>query len=452
MMKPEADVSHAETDIACLRGIIANSRMGWRQWAVIVMMTLLNALDGFDVLSSAFAGPGIRNEFELRPDGLGMVLSMELAGMAAGSLMLGGVADKFGRRPMILGCLVAMAFGMFAAATAQSPQSLSVWRLMTGFGIGGMLTSINAVAFDYANVRWRNFVNGLVVTGYPLGAFLGGQVVAVLLKDHDWRAIFIFGGMMTAICIPITFALVPEPPEWLAASRRPGALQRINRTLKALGHGPLKALGAAAPSRNRPPIALIFSPAYMRTTLILSIGYAAHVLSFYYVLKMAPAIMSDPDFAGQSFSQSEGARILSYANLGGAIGGVIFGWLMQRYGIKRMTMAALGLSSLAIIHFGLGQGSLSGWSRAVILTGLSTNAAIVGFYAASTTCYPSHMKATGTGMMIGLGRGGAVLSPILAGWLFAGKMDLLTISMVMATGSCLALLLFTLLPLREQAC
>ena len=429
--------------------IIERGAMGLRQWAAIGLIVALNALDGFDVLASAFAGPGIKQEWGLGPDGLGAVLSMELIGMGLGSLLLGGAADKIGRRPTILACLVLMATGMFMATTAASPQQLSVWRIFTGLGIGGMLAAINAVAFELSNLKNRSFAMALMVIGYPIGAFLGGLVAAELLKTHDWRAIFIFGGTMTAICIPLVLWLIPETPPWLAQKRPAGALDRINRTLARFGQQALAALPPLAPHEEKASLADIFSPAYRRATLLLSLGYAAHMLTFYYILKMAPSILADPQFAGQHFTRSQGASVLAYANLGGALGGACFGWFMHRFGIKRATIAALALSLIMVVRFGLGAETLSGWTTAVMLTGFATNAAIVGFYAAFAASYPVHIKATGTGFALSVGRGGAALSPYLAGTLFAGQSGLMNVSLVMAMGSLLALTLLAFLPLRE---
>src|SRR5687767_15417777 len=128
------------------RDIIATAPMSHVQVLVVAITVVLNALDGFDVLSISFASPGIAAEWGIDRAQLGIVLSMELIGMAIGSVLLGGVADRIGRRPTILGCLVTMAFGMFMATTVTSLGQLAAWRVLTGLGIGGMLAAINAVA------------------------------------------------------------------------------------------------------------------------------------------------------------------------------------------------------------------------------------------------------------------------------------------------------------------
>jgi MFS family permease len=429
--------------------IIDSGKMHPRQWLAVAIMIGLNALDGFDVLSSAFAGPGIKQEWQLGPDGLGIVLAMELIGMGVGSLLLGSMADKYGRRPTILACLALMATGMFLAASAASPQSLSAWRFMTGIGIGGMLTAINAVTNEYSSAKGRSFSMAIMVIGYPIGGFIGGLVVKYLLPANDWRAIFEFGAWATVAFLPLVWFFVPETPSFLNMRRPAGALEKINKTLASFRLPVLDALPPMEPAHEKASIGDIFKSPYLKTTILLSVGYSFHALTFYYILKMAPAIISDPQFAGQSFSKAEGAGVLAYANLGGALGGAVFGYFMHRFGIKRATMVALAISGVMVGFFGMGQSSLMGWTLAVLSVGLFTNSAIVGFYSAWAIAYPTHIRATGTGFALSVGRGGAALSPVLAGILFAADLGLMGVSIVMAIGSFLALGMFSMLDLKD---
>src|SRR5690242_19803313 len=127
------------------REIIDNNPMSARQWIVIVLMIALNGLDGFDVLSSAFASPGISAQWHISREALGPMLSAELVGMGFGSVLLGGVADKLGRKITMIACLVVMAIGMWLAHAASGALlvpgwpwlfDLVIWRLITGLGIG----------------------------------------------------------------------------------------------------------------------------------------------------------------------------------------------------------------------------------------------------------------------------------------------------------------------------
>jgi MFS family permease len=196
----------------------------------------------------------------------------------------------------------------------------------------------------------------------------------------------------------------------------------------------------------RASLADLFAPSHRRVTLTLSFSYALHAFTFYYILKMVPAILADPEFAGQHFTKAQGAGVLAFANLGGAIGGGLFGWAMHRFGIKHATLGALVLSVLLVAWFGLGQSTLTGWTLAVAAVAFCTNAAIVGYYAMFALVYPVQLKASGTGFALTVGRAGAALSPIAAGMLFADKLGLATVSIVMAAGSLLALVLFATLP------
>ena len=429
------------------REIIRQTPMSAAQWIAVVLMIALNALDGFDVLSSAFAAPGIAKEWGIARDALGVVLAMELVGMGVGSILLGGAADRFGRRPTMLGCLVVMASGMALATTAQNPQMLGLWRFITGLGIGGMLAAINAVTAELSSAKGRSLAMSLMVIGYPLGATIGGTIAAMLLKAGDWRVVFEFGAIATVVFIPLIWFFVPETPAYLLARRPDGALERINRSMAKLRLPGITALPPVDERKGGASVLDILKPGLIGTTMVLTIGYSLHAITFYYILKWSPKIVADFGFAAP-----QAASVLVWANVGGATGGALFGFLMHRFGIKWPTIAMLLLGAAAVVVFGLGgsETTLVGWRFAVFCTGFATNAAIVGFYSAFAHGFPAHARATGTGFAIGAGRIGAAGSPILAGDLFAkAGFSLFTVSAIMACGSVMAAALMLMLALRE---
>ncbi|HSI18955.1 MAG TPA: MFS transporter, partial [Sphingomonas sp.] len=311
------------------------------QIAAVAITVGLNALDGFDVLSISFAAPGIAAEWGINRAALGIVLSMELIGMAVGSVLLGGVADRIGRRRTMLGCLAVMVVGMFMVTTAHDIRALSIWRVLTGLGIGGMLAAINAAAAEFASIRRRNIALAIMVIGYPIGAVIGGSVSSFLLKGGDWRLVFEFGAIVTACFIPLVWFFVPEPVHFLVARRPVGALDKVNRTLARMGHGPVDALPVPTPEEDRGSIADILRPGLRGTTLLVTLAYFAHIVSFYFILKWAPKIVVD-----LGYPPAQGAGVLVWANVGGAVGGAIFGLLAQRFAIKPMTIAVLAISSM----------------------------------------------------------------------------------------------------------
>ena len=426
------------------KSIIDDGAMRSAQWLAVLVTVGLNALDGFDVLSISFASPGIARDWGIDKATLGWVLSMELFGMAAGSLLLGGVADKVGRRPTILGCLIAMAVGMFGAAHSRGVADLLPWRLLTGLGIGGTLAAINAAAAELSSRRWRSFAMALMVIGYPLGGVIGGLMVQRLLASGGWRSVFVAGGWATAAFLPIVWWLVPESVAFLDRRRAPGALEQINRILARFGHAAASTLSAPHPQGERRSLADIFQPALLATTVLVTFAYFAHITSFYFIVKWVPKIVVDMGFAPQA-----AAGVLTWVSLGGAIGGAIFGLIATRIGLRPLTVITLLAGSLMIAWFGRGAPDLDSLKSTLAVTGLFTNAAIAGFYLLFARVFPTHVRATGTGFAIGVGRGGAVLAPIMAGYLLNAGLALKIVASIMAGGSLLAAVALLALPVRE---
>lgn len=430
------------------RIIIDDNPMGVRQWIVVALMVALNALDGFDVLSSAFAAPGITHEWGIPRSALGVVLSAELVGMGFGSIILGGFADRTGRKPAMLACLVIMATGMYMAHAASAVNELTIWRFVTGLGIGGMLAATNAVTAESTSRKGRSLSMALYVIGYPVGGVIGGFAAqGWLLVDYDWRAVFLFGAVVTAAMIPLVLLLVPETPAYFAARRPRGAVEKINRSLRALSKPQIEALPEIAPTARKPKVTDILSSARLRpVTLLLAFGYLFHTITFYFILKFTVQIVAD-----SGFTQPQAASALTWANIGGAIGGGLFGFLLAKWDIKWPTIAAALLGSVAVAAYGMGSDSLWGWRIAAFLTMFFLNAAIVGYYAAFARGFPAYARATGTGFVLGVGRAGAAGSPILAGFLFTmlGNAHLATVAIIMSAGAILGAVMIFLLPLRD---
>lgn len=427
--------------------VINETPMGFRQWVVVILMVLLNALDGFDVLSSAFAAPGITADWGIPRSELGIVLSAELVGMGFGSVLLGGAADKYGRKVTMLVCLVIMALGMWMAGHATGVSDMFVYRFATGIGIGGMLSATNAVTAEASNNKWRRFSIGLYVAGYPLGAIIGGVAASEwLLPTFGWQGVFEFGAIVTAALIPILMLLVPETAAYRASK---DDLAGVNKTLKAFGKPEIAELPASDPEAEKPKVTDILSNPRLRpVTLLLAFGYMFHTITFYYILKFAVQIVADYP---PGYAPGEAATVLTWANVGGFFGSMLFGFVMARLGIKWPTALMLLIGSVAVAAFGLGRETLDGWQWATILTGFFTNAAISGYYAAFARGFPAYARATGTGFVLGIGRLGAAGSPLLAGALFTmlGNDQLLTVSIIMAMGSIISLLLFLMLPEQD---
>jgi MFS family permease len=429
------------------REVIEQTPMGVRQWIVVVLMVLLNALDGFDVLSSAFAAPGITADWGIARPALGVVLSAELLGMGFGSVLLGGAADRYGRKFTMLACLVLMAIGMYLASIATAVQPMVAYRFLTGIGIGGMLTTTNAVVAESTNSRWRSVAIAVYVAGYPLGAIVGGIAASEwLLPTYSWHAVFLFGAAVTAVLIPVILVLVPETAAYLATKRN---LAGVNRTLAAFGKPAISDLPVIVAGAVKPRVTDILSNPRLRpVTLLLAFGYTFHCITFYYILKFGVQIVSDYP---PGYPPAQAATVLTYANIGGFLGSALFGFVMARLGVRWPTALMLLIGAMLVAWFGTGRDTLNAWQMATMIAGFFTNAAISGYYAAFARGFPAYARATGTGFALGVGRLGAAGSPLLAGTLFGwlGDDQLLTVSIIMAMGSVVSLVLFLMLPERD---
>lgn len=427
------------------RETLASSPMTAMQIAVVAITVGLTALDGFDVLAISFAAPGIAREWGVDRAALGVVLSMELIGMAIGSILIGNLADRVGRRPTMLGCVGIMTIGMTMAAAAHSVGNLCIWRVVTGLGIGGILAASNAVAAEFANARRRDLSISLMAIGYPLGAILGGAVTVLLLRHGDWRSVFQFGSVVTALSLPVVFFWVPESIAWLCEKQPIRALDKVNRSLGRLGYPPVGALPVKPERGPRKGVPVgIFRPDLIATTLLVALSYFLHITSFYFIVKWVPKIVVD-----MGFTASAAAGVLVWANVGGATGGATLGLLARRFGAKRLTQAFLIGSTVMVGVFGHGQADLESLAAICAMAGFCLNGAIVGLYAMLARAFPADLRATGTGFAVGTGRGGAILAPTVAGILFQAGFGLQFVALVMGAGSLVSAVCLSLVRVRN---
>jgi MFS family permease len=189
-----------------------------------------------------------------------------------------------------------MALGMLCSTLVTGVLALTVTRLITGFGIGGMLATTNALVAEYSNDRRRNTAVTAMATGYPIGAIAGGTVASALLTTGTWRDVFLLGAGMSAALIPLIPLLLPEPPD--AQARRSGdALAWVNRSLHALGHGPVKTLPTCPDTAPTAGVRVLFSPSLRPVAVLLTMGYVLHIMTFYFILKWVPKIVVDMGFS-----------------------------------------------------------------------------------------------------------------------------------------------------------
>ena len=318
------------------RRILAQTPMSKQQVVALALCGALNALDGFDVLSISFASPGIAAEWHVKPAALGLVLSMEVFGMAAGSVLLGQLADRIGRLSTTILCLVIMAIGMLATPQSTGVGFLTLTRLFTGLGIGGMLAATNALAAEYTNARWRSAGIAIMAAGYPLGAVIGGTIASRILVHGDWRNVFYLGAGLALVLLPLVPLLMREPVGALLQRRPANALSLINRTMRAFGHDEIDHLPDVDPAAPKIGLRDLFGPKLGATTGLLAMAYFTHIITFYFVVKWIPKIV-----VNMGFAPSAAGGVLVWANVGGLIGALLFSLASLRLPLRGSLVAMM---------------------------------------------------------------------------------------------------------------
>jgi MFS family permease len=325
-----------------------------------------------------------------------------------------------------------MTLGMLLSATSNSIAALAIWRVITGLGIGGMLASINAMVAEYANDVRRDFCVGLMAIGYPLGGTLGGMAAAGLLVHFDWRSVFIFGGVASTVTLLAVWWRLPESIEFLVFKRPPGALMSINALLQRMRLAPITEMPARV-RQEQVSIWKAFDNALIARTALVCAAYFLFMLTCYYALGWIPSIV-----AALGFAPSVGAQVSVWTNLGGIIGGALLGYLARYVGLKTLASGAMIATALALALFGRTQPDLLALKAVAFVLGFFLFASAVALYATFVRVFPTHVRATGTGLAIGLGRFGGMLGPALGGWLMAIGTSRPSVASIMALGAALA--------------
>ena len=204
---------------AKFKDVIAERPMTAFQWRAVALCVLLNVLDGFDVLVMAFTGRAVSAEWGLTATQLGLLLSAGLVGMGIGSLFVAPWADRLGRRPVTLACMVVITVGMLLSAASQSAGQLGAFRVLTGIGIGGILATSIVIASEYSSRRWRGLAVSLNSAGYAIGATVGGLLAVLLIDQFGWRTVFLVGGLLSVAALPLIWWGFRSP----STSSRPGS-------------------------------------------------------------------------------------------------------------------------------------------------------------------------------------------------------------------------------------
>ena len=408
------------------RLMLADVPMSRRQWIGVAVTLALSAMDGFDVLSVTLAAPALMRDWTLDRAALGVVLSASLAGMAVGSLLLAPLADLIGRRRLVFAALALTGTGMALCGFATSVLTLSACRVLTGLGVGAMVSVINPLATEFANARRRELAIALMAIGYPIGGVVGGVAAAWLLGSYGWPALFWLGGLLSALLVPIVWLWLPEPLSFLIERPDAQSLERANQLLSRFGQSPVSALPPPASRAGVAGLADIFGRDMIGTTLGVTLVNLCYAMAVYYALSWMPQLVAD-----RGFAPAEAASVSLLASLAGVVGGALFGWAAPWLGLKRLAGVVIFVMGILTMLFSAVPADLGALRGAGAALGFFLFAGAVAVHAIVSRSFDDRLRATGVGFVIGIGRIGSALAPLIAGVLFAAGVGPYGVSAVM---------------------
>lgn len=398
--------------MADVRRLIDEGSISAMQVGVIAICTVMNMLDGMDVMVISYSAPSLVEEWGIRSTSLGMVFSAALLGMTVGAAFLAPWADVIGRRNIILICIVVMGGGVLATAAAQEIWHLVALRFISGLGIGAMLASTVTLASEYAPERQRNFVVSIVLTGYPIGATLSGLIAAQIIPVYGWRAMFLTAGAATAITLPLAYYLLSESWEWLVKKQPRHALQRLNVILHNMGHAAMDKLPAMTEEAKKAPgVESLLGHGRARATIQLWTAFFMGFATLYLLVTWIPNLARN---TGMSIELAIYAGTVF--NLGAIFGNLSQGYSSQIIGLRQAIVIFYFVTALLMMAFGYVTGN---WLILIVfgLIGFGVQGGLIGLYTVGARIYPAEVRNTGIGWAIGAGRTGAIISPLIGGWL-----------------------------------
>lgn len=361
-----------------------------RNAALIVGLCFaINMIDGMDVVIMSYIAPALAADWGVAPDALGIVFSAGLFGMALGGLFLAPLADRFGRRRLILAALTLMSIGMIASGFVTNLPTLIAARVIVGAGIGTVLATMAALAAEAAPAGRQNMAVGVVQAGYPLAAVFTGLIAAQAIPHWGWQPLLLAAGLGTVIMLPIAWKVLPRMQPLAAGTTPPPAL----RTL--------------------------FSEDLRTRTLWLWIAVFTGLMVLYFIVSWIPKLSIE---AG--LSETNGIYAGALYNLGAFVGTMVMSYLSVRVHLGRLIASLLVLSGIAMLVFGSMKMSVATTLTIAFLIGVTLQGGYNGIWPLAASVYPAERRATGIGWAIGIGRSGAVIGPLIGGYLLAASTPL----------------------------
>ena len=387
------------------------------QILIIILCALVAFMDGFDAQAIGYVAPSLIEAHLLIPPQLGPLFSIGLVGLMLGALFIAPLADRLGRRPVILGAT--LLFGLFSLATAWATNvdQLMVLRFLTGLGLGGCMPNAIALTSEYAPARSRSLIIMIMFNGFTLGSLVGGLVSAQMIPTYGWPSVFLVGGALPLLLAPLLYFVLPESLRYLVASKSPQAkiARLVQRVVPGLNPAPDVRFIIIEESTARMSVRRLFSDGRATRTLLLWVVFFMSLLDVYMLVNWLPTAMNS---VGAPISIAIMAGVI--LQFGGLVGPGPQGWALDRFGPRLTMFPSYLLAAVCIALIGVfASTSIPLTLFVVFLAGVGVIGGQTAANAVAATSYPTEIRSTGVGWSLGIGRIGSIVGPALAGVLLS---------------------------------
>lgn len=392
--------------------IIDQNPLSRFQISVIVLCGCVAVLDGFDTQCIGFLAPAISEALNHPLPGFAPVFVAGLLGLMAGAAILGTLADRIGRKWVVVGSTFGFGLMSFLSAHVTTFDELVILRFLTGIGLGGALTNVVALTAEYAPKRSQAIFVSLLFTGMPLGAGIGGLAAAALLPVWGWQSVFMVGGALPVILAVVLALKMPESARFLVSrssdqSRVRALVARMAPDLKGLDD--LRFV-PGAPAPKGLSVRHLFTEGRASGTVLLWVSYFMNLLIIYFIVSWLPAVLKQ---AGMGLSA--GIMAISLFSAGGVVGSLLQGVTMRAAGARRCLAIEFALAMVLIGTLGVLPPSQALLLSVSILLGIVVQGAQAGLNALVAEFYPTSIRSTGVGWALAVGRIGSIVGPVLGG-------------------------------------
>ena len=381
------------------------------QIVVMVLSALVVWLDGYHIQSMALVVPTLSAQWSIKSTDFSLVLASALIGIALGGAFIGPLGDRWGRRPLLIYTMAVVGLASIGTGYAASMTQLILWRFLTGLGLGASLTNATALTSDYVPTKRRAALVTLMFCGVPIGAFTSGFVAPLIIPAFGWQGMFTIGGVVPLLLCIVLAAAIPESIKLLLASRPkdpriPRILARLVPEIDAQN-----VYAKKSEIRRQSVFELVREP-YRKGTLLLWLVFVLNMFILYLLVNWLPTLLRAQGWAAAQASQ--GAVMIQ---AGGVLGGLILSWCVDRGKTVKGMISAYAITAVAFGLFSVLSSAGPSWWVLLLVVGGGISGGQFALNALSATYYPTLIRATGIGWASSVGRIGAILSPIIGGWI-----------------------------------